>query len=134
MKGLNYVPTVVVLCTILYLSLTGDVHVPADYSFPYLDKVAHFCMYAGLVSVLYFDLSRTLPTLPSWRKLFIFTWFLPVLYGGIMELLQKYLTATRSAEWEDFLANSAGVTCGMLAGIFLIFPFMKKYRSRKERQ
>lgn len=126
MKFLNYIPTAVVLGTIVYLSL-ADVHSPGGYSFPYMDKAAHFCMYGGLVSVLFFDLSRVSRVLPGCVKLFVFTWLFPVLFGGIMELLQGYLTTTRSAEWSDFLMNSAGVTCGLLAGVYIIFPLVKKY-------
>lgn len=37
--------------------------------------------------------------------------FYPLLYGGLIELLQKYIFTWRSGEWADFFADSVG--CGM---------------------
>lgn len=32
-----------------------------------------------------------------------------IAYGGIIELLQHYVVVTRTGDWADFAANTAGV-------------------------
>lgn len=55
----RFIPTMLVGITILYLSLS---HVTSPYNVPNiqnLDKIVHFTMYMGLVSVFCFDVYRS---------------------------------------------------------------------------
>lgn len=36
-----------------------------------------------------------------------------LLFGGVIELAQDFLTETRSGEWLDLAANAAGIAAGM---------------------
>ena len=45
---------------------------------------------------------------------------LPALYGGAIELIQKYFTEVRSAEWGDWIADVLGSLCATLIVIILI--------------
>jgi len=36
-----------------------------------------------------------------------------LLYGGLIELAQMWLTTFRQADWNDFLANTLGVLVGV---------------------
>ena len=124
-----FLPTIIIAGCILYLSLSSFPDVPDTplFHFEHIDKVVHFCMYFGLTLVLYFDWSRYKMTNPEIhiRHTWIL-WILPVLLGGLMEIAQKYLTATRSCDFIDFLANTAGATTGIILGIYLITPWIKR--------
>ena len=45
-----------------------------------------------------------------------------VIYGGALELMQRYLFSERSGDIGDFIANSFGVACGALA-----FPYLRRF-------
>ena len=111
----RFIPTMLVGITILYLSLS---HVTSPYNVPNiqnLDKIVHFTMYMGLVSVFCFDVYRS-----SWLSrydgsILLSGWILAVLWGGLMELFQKYFTEYRTADWFDFLANTVGANTQSLS-------------------
>lgn len=69
------------------------------------DKLLHFAAYAGLAFVFAGALGRR-----RWWRIGLGL----VLLGVIVELLQHYLTATRSGEWSDMAANITGVSAGLL--------------------
>ncbi len=103
----NYIPTIVTCLAIAVLSLfpIKELHLE---NVTLSDKWAHFMMYAGLTAVILFDknyklLKQGRVSLPLWIVGF------PILYGGLMELLQAYCTnGNRSGDWLDFIANSIG--------------------------
>ena len=62
-------------------------------------------------------------------KLWLYAVIGPVAMGGVIELLQRYCTNTRSGEWLDFLADTVGVVLGAALGLLLYrLFFRKKYR------
>ena len=67
---------------------------------------------------------------PDYEKLFFWAWLMPVIMGGVLELLQAYCTTTRNGDWLDFSANATGVT---LAGILGLIAAMVFYRSQREK-
>lgn len=95
---------------------------------PLIDKWVHFVMYGGLALAVWFDCSR-------WQKrermkkdgekrcstlgCALLSTIYPILLGGMMELVQAYLTTYRSGDWLDFVADSIGVA--------LAFPFGISY-------
>lgn len=130
----KFIPTILVGITILYLSLS---HVTSPYNVPNiqnLDKIVHFTMYMGLVSVFCFDVYRS-----SWLSrhdgsILLSGWILAVLWGGLMELFQKYFTEYRTADWFDFLANTVGAFAGILVGVFIIRPLIQRYKKTNKKQ
>jgi hypothetical protein len=88
-------------------------------------------MYLGLTLVFYFDWTRysIITKKQKSTKYTWILWLLPILFGGTMEIAQKYLTNTRSCDFFDFLSNTAGVISGFLLGIFFISPWIKRYSS-----
>ncbi len=77
------------------------------------DKFQHASAYAVLTLFAGYAFGRT-------RRTFLGAFLLAICYGGIMELAQGYLTANRTADWLDELANltGSGVTA-VLAALFL---------------
>lgn len=76
---------------------------------PLIDKWTHMALFGGICSVVVLEM--TLNRLTKWR------WTAPVaaaLYGGLVELMQAYLTTCRSGEWLDFVADAIGA--------FVVFP------------
>lgn len=103
----NYIFTILTCIVIAVLSLfpVKELHLE---NMSLSDKTAHFIMYGGLTVVVLFDknfqnLKNRMVSLPLWTVGF------PILYGGLMELLQAYCTnGNRSGDWLDFIANSLG--------------------------
>ena len=102
---------------IMYLSLTSSqtFHKVPLINIPNIDKIIHFGMYFGLMSVIILE-NRT--NLRNNRHLFL-TGLIPLLYGIIMEILQATVTVTRTASFYDALANSSGILVSILLWIWI---------------
>ena len=123
-----FVPTIVVLAVITYLSLAQDpVHTQGLHLFEGADKVVHGCMYLALVVVGSYDLYRvgrfSIGGSLGWMVA-------AVVWGGVMELLQGAMGRGRSADWLDFAANSCGAVVGFLLSLYVLPRFWKRWHSR----
>lgn len=123
-----FVPTIVVLAVITYLSLAQDpVHTQRLHLFEGADKVVHGCMYLALVVVGSYDLYRvgrfSIGGSLGWMVA-------AVVWGGVMELLQGAMGLGRSADWLDFAANSCGAVVGFLLSLHVLPRFWKRWHSR----
>ncbi len=78
--------------------------VPALPLVPYADKWVHALMYAALAVVAFADCRSQRLSRGAWAFLLL----LPPIYGGALELLQEFCTATRSGDWFDLLADIVG--------------------------
>lgn len=122
----QFIPTFMVIGAILFLSLSSSEEMP-KVDLPYLDKIAHFCMYGGLMGIYSFDTYRS-PLLHGSRKsILLVGWVCAVCFGGIMELLQSFCTDTRSGDWFDFGANVLGATAGLIAGVLVVRPLVRHF-------
>jgi VanZ family protein len=114
--------SVFVALIILYLSLASSDtfnEVPL-FDIPYLDKIVHFGMYFGFMSVIIFENRKTLN---NNVQLFLIS-LIPLLYGILMEIFQATLTTTRSGSIYDVIFNFAGILISLILWL-LIKPFMK---------
>ena len=74
------------------------------------DKVLHGAMYALLAAVWIVPLVLHV----SGRvKTFLYVWAGTVLFGILMEVLQRYCTLTRSGEIADVYADAIGALLGL---------------------
>ncbi|NDV78327.1 VanZ family protein [Dysgonomonas sp. 511] len=104
-------PPAIVALIIFYLCClipTDDVpSVAFEFPIP-TDKVVHFLMYFGLSAVAsinyIYDKNGKIIIL----KLIVFAILIPILYGGLIEILQHNYFAERSGDWYDFLADALG--------------------------
>ena len=91
----------------------------------FIDKWTHSVMYLVL------GLSISLEYLRTTRHarlsfIIVWVWLMPVLMGGLIEILQANCTGgRRSGEWLDFFADATGSTIALLIGILLV-----RYRTR----
>ena len=91
----------------------------------FIDKWVHFIMYGGTCLIIWLEYVRKHRS-PDYEKLFFWAWLAPVAMSGIIELIQEYLTTTRSGELLDFAANTMGVTIAAVIGLVILL--IKKQR------
>ncbi|MBS2212513.1 VanZ family protein [Carboxylicivirga mesophila] len=105
--------SIIFIITLLSLINTSKIK-PDDLSLiPHFDKIVHFLMYFTLGFVFMFEYYiHHHQTITRISKILI----LPLLYGGLMELLQISVTTYRSGDWWDMLANG----CGILTAYFIV--------------
>jgi VanZ family protein len=98
--------------TIMYLSLASS-HTFDKVSFitfPHFDKIVHFGMYFGLMSVIILENRRTLD---KTGQLFLIG-LIPLIYGIVLEIMQSTLTLTRTGSFYDAFFNCAGILVSIL--------------------
>lgn len=109
-------PPAIVAIIIFYLCcLLPSKDIP-DVGFDFFipaDKIVHFLMYFGLSLVASFnyiyDKSGNIIIL----KLIIFAICIPILYGGLIEIIQDNYFQGRSGDWYDFLADTLGAIASL---------------------
>lgn len=86
----------------------------------FIDKWVHIVMYGGTFLVLWIEYTIK-HNRPDYKKLFIWGWLMPIIMGGVIELLQEYCTGGhRSGDWLDFVADASGVTLAALIGLLIL--------------
>ncbi len=78
------------------------------------DKLLHLGIYFFTASLIYlarqrYNLRRPLSARFLWNSFFIC-----LLYGGLIELLQHFFVTNRHGEWLDFVANGLGALLALL--------------------
>ncbi len=128
----KYPFTLLATLAVYILSAVPIPEVPEMERVPLIDKWVHFVMYGGLSLAVWIDLSRNRhnrlrhrPQTESRSRFRGFTVLLPafgfpLLFGGLMELYQAYLTTSRSGDWWDWLADAVGCVLALPVG-FLIY-------------
>lgn len=98
--------SVLTALAILYLSLANSStfdKVPLI-NIPHIDKIVHFLMYFGLMSVIILEHKSSVRNIASLFRLAL----IPVAYGILMEILQMF-TVSRSGNIADAFADFAGI-------------------------
>lgn len=92
-----------------------------------IDKVVHFCMYLGLsgataISYIYGKKGNI-----NKVKLLIGAFLIPILYGGLIEIIQALYCEGRSGDWFDFLADSLGSIAALPVAYYFRKYILRKY-------
>nr|WP_314683269.1 VanZ family protein [uncultured Prevotella sp.] len=91
----------------------------------FIDKWTHSLIYLVLGLSISLEYLRNTKQ-PSPKFIIVWVWFLPIIMGGLIEVLQSYCTnGNRSGEWLDFFADAIGSTIAVLIGILLV-----RYRAK----
>lgn len=90
------------------------------------DKVAHFGLFFLLSLVSLYDYYRMHNGAPSAGRWIFWGFILPVVYGGIIELLQMFVFTGRSAEWGDWYADLGG----SFVALMFAFLFLRKGKNQ----
>ena len=118
----NYWRSLLVTAVVWVLSLMPVPEMPKLADVPLWDKWTHMVMYAGLCLTVWFDYWKAHRHSDKWNwpRLLCWGWWVPVLMGGLLELLQAYCTGgRRSGDWMDFLADAVGATLWLVVGLLL---------------
>lgn len=91
----------------------------------FIDKWTHSLIYLVLGISISLEYLRNTKQ-PSPKFIIVWVWLMPIIMGGLIEVLQSYCTnGNRSGEWLDFFADSIGSTIAVLIGILLV-----RYRAK----
>lgn len=112
----KYPLSLLVIATVIYLSFFRPPSTPVD-DVPGIDKLVHVAMYFGMSGMLWLEFLRAhrggvLPMRHVWMGAFL----CPILFSGVIELMQEYCTTHRGGDWLDFAANATGVLLASLVG------------------
>lgn len=122
----KYPFSLAIIITVIYLSFFKPPSIKAPL-FEGIDKIVHFCMYGGLSGILWIEflLNHRKDNL-NLKHAVIGAIVCPILFGGLIELGQAYLTQYRGGDWLDFLANTTGVLVASLIAWYVLRPFILK--------
>jgi VanZ family protein len=112
MKSAAYIPTLLWLAAITWLSLSGGVRMP-KFNLLSTDKLAHAAAYLLLAALCVWGYRRSTSQLPTSTLL----WLIFVgctLYGAFMEWVQGTYFPNRTFEYDDMIANAVGALLGTL--------------------
>ena len=104
----KYPVSLLVILAVIYLSFFRPPSTELS-TIPNIDKVVHVCMYFGMSGMLWLEFLRAhrRDRAPLWHA-WVGALLCPVLFSGVVELLQAYCTTYRGGDWLDFAANTAG--------------------------
>lgn len=112
-KALRYWTSILVVCAITYVSLLREVHVSLP-PIEGIDKWAHGLMYMVLAVVLLWDSQKAgVVQATKWVLALAF----PIIYGGLIEILQEQYFFPRTGDWMDWIADCIGTGMGVLIWI-----------------
>lgn len=119
----QYWKSIIWLFIILFLSTLQVPKIPGNrlINIPHFDKLVHFSLYFIGVSFWLFDYYKKKGLWNNIVFMVIISW--GVLYGILMEVLQKVVVQNRSGDILDALANTVGVLTA-----FLLFRYSSWYR------
>lgn len=98
------------------------------------DKIVHFILFASLS---YFSLWGFRKKLPNYsntdkNKCILTTTLLTISYGGLTEILQKYIFINRCCNVFDFIADAIGCILGVIIYIFIYEKKIKKNKNTED--
>ena len=104
----KYPVSLLVILAVIYLSFFRPPSTELS-TIPNIDKVVHVCMYFGMSGMLWLEFLRAhrRDRAPLWHA-WVGALLCPVLFSGMVELLQAYCTTYRGGDWLDLAANTAG--------------------------
>ncbi|MDR0989424.1 MAG: VanZ family protein [Prevotellaceae bacterium] len=120
----RYPISLLIILTVIYLSFFHPPRTELD-TIRNFDKLVHIGMYLGMSGMLWLEflLAHRRNAAPIWH-VFIGAMICPILFSGMVEILQSTLTTYRSGDWLDFAANSLGVCIASLIGYFVLRPWV----------
>lgn len=122
----KYPISLLIILTVIYLSFFKPPSTDLG-TIPNIDKLAHICMYLGMSGMLWLEFLRAhrKDDSPMWH-VWVGAFVCPVLFSGVIELLQEYCTTYRGGDWLDFAANTTGAVIASLIGYYVLRPRMMK--------
>ena len=102
-RMVRYYPLTVLLLMAVTVLCLIPIPDPPLKDVPLMDKWTHMVMFGGICIVVFVELYLNRQHRWLWTSAVG-----AALYGGLIELMQKYLTTCRSGDWMDFVADAIG--------------------------
>ncbi len=120
--------TLIISLLITFLSLANfnDLSTPTVLLFPGADKMVHFIMYFTLSLVFMLECYYKSLVQPKKTKLILIN-LIPLLMSITFELIQEYLTTSRTGSFYDELFNILGILVAILTFYFIKSWKLVKY-------
>ena len=117
MKPIYFFPAIAwFIISIILLTLPGnDLPHNSLFDIPNFDKLVHFGMFFLLTTLFSFPFSKLSTKMSTIMSFFYKTAFFVILYGIIMEYVQKYFTFERTFDMMDILFDTIGSIAGLVA-------------------
>ena len=125
----HYKFTILVALVIVVLSVIPINEQTPLSDVPFIDKWTHCVMYAGMSFAMWLDWRGYNRHLTALR--YGLMWLLPTLMGGLLELVQAYLTTCRSGEWLDLAADAVGAAVATVGCIIISTLWQKRISTRR---
>lgn len=110
----SYPVSLFLISAVIFLSFFKPPRVQMVENIVGIDKIIHALMYVALSLALWMEYLRAhrggLKMFWVWMLAFVF----PIVFGGVVEILQGTCTAYRGAEWIDFWADVLGTALAAL--------------------
>ena len=126
---LRYKYSVLVALVIIILSTIPIPEIKHLEGVPLIDKWVHFLMYAVMSVAMWIDQRNS--TQPLSVTYYLWMLIIPSCLGGILELVQAYLTTCRSGEWLDAIADTIGAVIGTVGCYLISWIWNKKTSAQK---
>ena len=125
---INLHKTLIISLLITFLSLAkfNDLSTPTVLLFPGADKMVHFIMYFTLSLVFMLECYYKSLIQPKKTKLILIN-LIPLLMSITFELIQEYLTTSRTGSFYDELFNILGILVAILTFYFIKSWKLVKY-------
>ena len=125
----RYPLSLVVIAAILYLSFFKPpkqdiIHVSN------LDKFVHFCMYAGFCTVVWLEYFLSHKGV-SRKRVFWGAVVGPIVFSGLIEVMQGYLTSYRGMDYYDFVFNTLGVISALFFARYVLRSRVVAYKEKR---
>jgi hypothetical protein len=91
----------------------------------HIDKFLHFLMYFIFSLILYFDLRKYINAQKNKYFGYLYIFFISLVWGIIIELVQYYILSYREGSIADIMANIGGILTGILF-ILLLGKYLLK--------
>lgn len=110
-------------CSILLLCLEPASELP-KVEINNIDKLVHFTFYFGFIILWYLYLNSNSKNTNSKMPLILF--FVSIIFGIIIELLQQIVTTSRKGDILDVISNCIGAFTALIVIFFIQFYSNKK--------
>ena len=119
----KYPISLIIIAIIACLSLFNPPDATRVIKIPHLDKIVHAGLYFIMSGTLWLEFLRNYrgrqkPIYRAWVGAFL----APVLFSGVLELLQEYCSTSRGGDWIDLAANIIGALIASLLSYYIIAP------------
>jgi len=123
-----FLPAVLLTAGIAFLSLWEQPHLPREIAMH--DKIMHGLMYTLLAVSWMIPIARLKSQVSNLKFQIVSAVGVCVgvtIYGGLMEILQRFCTLTRSGEMADLYADALGALIGVTI-VFVITSLRKNHQ------